>query len=274
MPLTFHEAAEALRCHHCGHREKLPTRCPACHSPRIKHFGAGTESVQAALGELFPDARSIRWDRDTASHHRDHDAILTRFATRDSDVLIGTQMIAKGLDLPAVTLVGVLNADVGLALPDFRAAERTFQLLTQVLGRAGRGQLPGRGIIQTYQPDQMAIQAAARQDYDAFYSTEIESRRELGYPPFRRLARLLIRQRSAPQAQREAEQAARLLGTRIRQMQLDATSLIGPAPCFFSKLEGYYRWHVLVRSPEPAVVFEGMDLARNWYLDIDPLDVL
>lgn len=274
MPLTYHEAAEMLRCHHCGHREGLPTRCPACRSPRIKHFGAGTESVQAALGELFPDARSIRWDRDTASHHRDHDAILTRFAARDSDVLIGTQMIAKGLDLPAVTLVGVLNADVGLALPDFRAAERTFQLLTQVLGRAGRGQLPGRGIIQTYQPDQMAIQAASRQDCEAFYNAEIESRRELGYPPFRRLARLLIRQRSAPQAQREAEQAARLLTTRIRQMQLDATSLIGPAPCFFSKLEGYYRWHILVRSPEPATVFDGMDLARNWYLDIDPLDVL
>ncbi len=274
MPLTYHEPEYTLRCHHCGYRQQPVYRCPICDSRRIKHFGAGTETVQAELGRLFPEGRSIRWDRDTASHHREHDAILTRFASRDADVLIGTQMIAKGLDLPGVTLVGVLNADVGLALPDFRAGERTFQLLTQVIGRAGRGRQPGLGIIQTYQPDHPAIQAAASHDYAAFYRREISQRRELGYPPFRRLARLLIRHRSAPHAQREAERAASLIRARIHELKLDGTTIIGPAPCFFGKLEGYYRWHVLVRSPDPAAPFQGMDLAQGWYLDMDPLDVL
>ncbi|MBN2472354.1 MAG: primosomal protein N', partial [Anaerolineae bacterium] len=176
MPLTYHETPNILQCHHCGTRRPPPTRCPACKSTRIKHFGAGTETVQAALRDIFPDAQSIRWDRDTASHHRDHDAILQRFANREASVLIGTQMIAKGLDLPGVTLVGVLNADVGLALPDFRARERTFQLLTQVVGRAGRGIEPGRGVIQSYQPDDLAIQAAAEHDYEAFYTGEIPQR--------------------------------------------------------------------------------------------------
>ncbi len=274
MTLTFHQAADALRCHYCGHRQPSPRRCPSCHSHRIKHFGAGTESVQAALGQHFPNARSIRWDRDTASHHRDHDAILTRFANRDADVLIGTQMIAKGLDLPGVTLVGVLNADVGLALPDFRAGERTFQLLTQVVGRAGRSVQPGRGIIQTYQPEHPAIQAAAGHDYATYYQITLAQRRELGYPPFRRLARLLIRNTSAPQAQREAERAAGLIRARIRDLKLDGTTLIGPAPCFYGKLEGYYRWQVIVRSSDPVAPFRSMDLAKGWHLDIDALDVL
>lgn len=274
MPMTFHEINNALQCHHCGERRPPPTACPACRSRRIKHFGAGTEAVQTALGDLLPDAQSIRWDRDTASHHRDHDTILRRFANREASVLIGTQMIAKGLDLPGVTLVGVLNADVGLALPDFRARERTFQLLTQVLGRAGRGLEPGRGILQTYQPDDVAIQAAAEHDYRTFYAGEVTERRMLGYPPYRRLARLLIRNRSAPQAQREAERAASLIKVRLRDLQLDATTLIGPAPCFFSKLEGHYRWHILLRSADPVAPFRDMDLGQGWHLDIDPLEVL
>ena len=274
MPLTYHQADNALRCHHCGYHQPPPDHCPQCSSRRIKHFGAGTEAVQAALGQLFPAVRSLRWDRDTVSHHRDHDAVLTRFANWEGDVLIGTQMIAKGLDLPGVTLVGVLNADVGLALPDFRASERTFQLLTQVVGRAGRARQPGRGIIQTYRPDHVAIRAAAHHDYAAFYAHEIAERRDLGYPPFRRLARLLIRQRSAPQAQREAQRAAQILRGRIRDLKLDGTTLIGPAPCFYGKLEGYYRWHVLVRSADPAAAFQDLDLAKGWHLDIDPLEVL
>ncbi len=274
MPLTYSEVTEALRCHHCGYRQPVLHQCPNCQGRRIRHFGAGTETVQTALGELFPNARSIRWDRDTASRHRDHDAILTRFAARDADVLIGTQMISKGLDLPDVTLVGVLNADLGLALPDFRAQERTFQLLTQVVGRAGRREQPGVGIIQTYRPDESAIQAAARHDYSAFYQGEIARRRDLAYPPFRRLARLLIQHHNASLAQREAERAGLILRERIRFLGLDATSIIGPAPCFFGKLEGMYRWHVMVRSPDPRIVFDGLDLAKGWYLDLDPLEVL
>ncbi|MBN1966366.1 MAG: primosomal protein N', partial [Anaerolineae bacterium] len=279
MPLTYHAGSSRrpeahLHCHHCGYRRGPIHPCPACGSKRIKHFGAGTEAVQAALGEQFPAARSIRWDRDTASHYEQHDVILTRFASREADVLIGTQMIAKGLDLPGVTLVGVLNADVGLALPDFRAGERTFQLLTQVVGRAGRALQPGHGIIQTYQPEHVAIRAASQHDDAAFYSHEIGNRRELGYPPFRRLARLLIRHTHASQAQRDATHAANLLQARVRELRLADTQVIGPTPCFFSKLEGHYRWHVIVRGADPAAPFRGMDLGKGWHLDIDPLEVL
>jgi len=274
MPLTYHQEGDTMRCHHCGFRAQPPHVCPSCRGRRIKHFGAGTETVQQALGDLFPQARSIRWDRDTAAGHRAHEVILTRFANRDADVLIGTQMVAKGIDLPGVTLVGVLNADVGIALPDFRAAERTFQLLTQVVGRAGRADQPGRGIIQTYQPDHPAIQAAARHDTAGFYAREIKARRDLGYPPFRRFARLVIYNASAPQAQKDAERAAGMLRARIAELKLDGTELIGPAPCFFGKLEGLYRWHVLVRSADPAAPFRGLDLPKGWHLDVDPLDVL
>ncbi|GAB4576238.1 MAG: hypothetical protein Kow0077_31710 [Anaerolineae bacterium] len=273
-PMTLHTTSNALQCHHCGRRQPVPVVCPECKSRRIRHFGAGTESVQAALAERFPGVRSIRWDRDTASHHRQHDLILQRFADREASVLIGTQMIAKGLDLPGVTLVGVLNADTSLALPDFRAREHTFQLLTQVIGRAGRGLEPGRGIIQSYQPDNSAIQAAAQHDARKFYAEELRARRELGYPPYRRLARLLIRNKSAPRAEDEAERAARILRRRIHEQGLDATQIIGPAPCFFARLEGYYRWHVLVRSPDPTLAFRGMDIAAGWYLDLDPQEVL
>jgi primosomal protein N' (replication factor Y) (superfamily II helicase) len=183
-------------------------------------------------------------------------------------------MIAKGLDLPLVTLVGVVSADVGLNLPDFRATERTFQLLTQVAGRAGRGLLGGQVILQTYQPDNPAIRYAAEHDTDGFYASEVTARREMGYPPFRRLARVLLTDSIEARARDMAERAAEILQSRLDLLALRQTTLIGPAPCFFSRLNRQYRWQVLVRGPDPAQVFAEFDLPREWTVMIDPMDVL
>ena len=273
-PLTYHRHDEALRCHQCGHQQPQPRACPQCASPRIRFFGAGTQQVEAALVEQFPTARALRWDADTAADPVQHEAFLTRFIEGQADVLVGTQMIAKGLDLPMVTLVGVVSADVGLNLPDFRAAERTFQVLTQVAGRAGRGLLGGRVILQTYQPDNYAIAAAAGHDFAGFYRRELIYRRELGYPPFRRLARIVFRYASDSQARAEAERAAKFLRTRIESLNLSGIQLIGPAPCFFHRVADVFRWHLLLRGPNPALALEGIDFTRGWHIDLDPVDVL
>jgi primosomal protein N' (replication factor Y) len=248
--------------------------CPQCHSSRIKFFGAGTQEVEATVRKLFPSARSLRWDADTASKPDQHDVILQRFVNRDADILIGTQMIAKGLDLPLVTLVGVVSADMGLALPDFRANERIFQLLMQVAGRAGRGLLGGKVILQTYQPEHYVIEAAAKHDYAGFYAREIGYRREMGYPPFRRLARILFRFDKAVKAQSEAERAAILLKDRLEQLEMTGTEIIGPAPCFFDRVDRQYRWQILLRGPNPQQALENFHSVPGWYIDIDPLDLL
>lgn len=271
-PLTYHSAREELLCHHCGYRRRPPQACPACGSERIRHFGAGTQRIETELGELAPGARSVRWDRDTTRARGSHDLILAHFAAHRADVLIGTQMIAKGLDLPLVTLVGVISADTGLHLPDFRAAERTFQVLTQVAGRAGRGLLGGRVILQTFNPDHYAITAAAGHDYEAFYQAEIRHRRELGYPPFRRLARLLYRHTSEEKARLEAERMAAALRARIASAEGPA-DLIGPAPCFFRRIRGDYRWHIILRASDPTPLLPE-ELPRGWTTDIDPVSLL
>ncbi len=184
-PLTYHGPRHALICHYCGHTQGHFETCPDCGSKRIKHFGQGTELIEAAVQSEFPTARTIRWDRDTATGREAHEFILQHFSDRHADILIGTQMIAKGLDLPQVTLVGIISADTALGLPDFRAGERTFQMLTQVAGRAGRGVLGGRVVLQSYLPDHYAIRAAASHDYEQFYRQEIAYRRDQAYPPFR-----------------------------------------------------------------------------------------
>lgn len=273
-PLTFHREGEALRCHRCGFQGAPPKVCPECSSRRIRYFGAGTQQIEAAMHEEFPKARTLRWDADTASNPETHEMFLQRFIDRKADVLIGTQMVAKGLDLPMVTLVGVVSADMGLNLPDFRAGERTFQLLTQVAGRAGRGLLGGKVILQTYEPSHYAIQMAAHHDFANFYDTEIASRREMGYPPFRRLARIIFRDESETRARAEAESAASGLRARIAKLGLTATELIGPAPCFFSRVNRIYRWHIILRSPDPTEVLRGWEMPRNWHVDLDPVDVL
>nr|MCU0514615.1 primosomal protein N' [Anaerolineae bacterium] len=274
MPLTYHREGAALRCHHCGSTQPAPEVCPDCASRRVKYFGAGTQQVEEALRALFPPVRCLRWDADTADAPAKHEALLAQFSAHEADVLIGTQMIAKGLDVPLVTLVGVVNADPGLALPDFRAGERVFQVLTQVAGRAGRGGPGGQVILQTYQPEHPCLVAAAGHDYAAFYSREIAARRALGYPPFRRLARLLIQHTHPVQAQREAEEAAGLLQARLHLPAAGDSALIGPAPCFFTRVDRHYRWQVLLRSPDPLPLLRDLPLRPGWTLDIDPLEVL
>ncbi len=274
VPLTYHQYDERMRCHLCGYASQPRRMCPQCDSRRIKYFGAGTQHVEQELRRLFPQARVLRWDADTARTPRAHEDLLQSFMDRQADVLIGTQMVAKGLDLPLVTLVGVVNADVGLGLPDFRAGERTFQVLTQVAGRAGRGLLGGKAIYQTYQPEHYVIQAAAAHDYEGFYAQEIEKRREMGYPPFRRLVRILLQFQSETKAHAEAERAAELLRRQIAQLGLTATEIIGPAPCFFAKINNVYRWHILLRGPDPIHALAGVTIPHGWYVDIDPVDVL
>lgn len=274
MPLTYHRMGDSLRCHRCGFEQSPPSSCPVCQSKRIKFFGAGTQQVEQALIDMFPKVRVVRWDSDTAQSAQAHEAILQRFIDRKADIMIGTQLVAKGLDLPLVTLVGVVSADIGLALPDFRAAERTFQVLTQVAGRAGRGLLGGRVVLQTYQPEHYAIQAASHHDYVGFYNQEIEHLREIGYPPFRRLARILFRFPNETKARSEAQRAAAILRQRIQELNLTGTEIIGPAPCFFPKEANVFRWHLLVRSPDPTVALRDLDIPRGWYVDIDPVEVL
>jgi primosomal protein N' (replication factor Y) len=272
MPLTYHTAQKALLCHHCGYHRQLPSTCPNCGSVRIKQFGAGTQRIEQDLLELFPNARTLRWDRDTTRSKGAHQIILAHFATHRADVLIGTQMIAKGLDLPLVTLVGVVSADVGLNLPDFRAAERTFQTLIQVAGRAGRSLLGGRVILQTYQPDHYVILNSAKHDYQAFYQQEIRHRKDLGFPPYRRLTRLIYRHTSLSSARKEAKRLADVLRQRMAQSEM-AADLIGPVPCFYQRLRGDYRWQLVLRATDPASLIPD-NLTQGWIIDVDPVSLL
>lgn len=284
-PLTYHgdpasparqanQGPEMLVCHQCNRRYPIPTICPECGSKRIRYFGAGTQRVEEAVNLEFPTARTLRWDRDVTGAKGSHDAILSRFVAHEADILIGTQMIAKGLDLPLVTLVGVVAADVGLFLPDIRASERTFQLLTQVAGRAGRSALGGEVIVQTYHPDHYAVVAASNHDYEGFYREEMSFRRQQMYPPLRRLARLVVYHGQRAKAQAEAQSAADLLRAEISARSLPDVDLIGPAPCFFARQRGEWRWQVVVRSPDPVALLRGVGLGRGWRVDVDPVDLL
>ncbi|MDQ7025001.1 MAG: primosomal protein N' [Anaerolineae bacterium] len=274
MPMTYHRHGEAMRCHHCNHQQAVPTACPDCGSRRIRYFGAGTQQVEAELKKQFPTAKTVRWDADTAHKPDLHESILAKFISGEANVMVGTQMIAKGLDIPLVTLVGVISADPGLALPDFRANERAFQLLTQVAGRAGRGILGGEVILQTYQPKHASIVAAAHHDYERFYNAEIDARRDMGYPPFRKLGRVLVHNQHPIEAQRQIEDAAAKLRHIISENQLTDTHLIGPTPCFFSRIDKHYRWHILVRSADPLAALSHLQTRSGWYIDINPVDVL
>jgi len=274
MPLTFHAGEDALLCHHCSRRQPNPDRCPDCSGSRIRYFGLGTERVEAVVREMFPDARPLRWDLDTARARGSHALFLQQFVEGRADVLVGTQMIAKGLDLPRVTLVGVVSADTALYLPDFRAAERTFQLLMQVAGRAGRSPLGGQVILQTYNPDLPVIRAAAAHDYASFYRDELAARREGRYPPFKRLARLIFAGSGAERARRQAERMAKMLKTHVARRGEPGVEIVGPAPCFYRKLRGQQRWHILVRADEPEALLRPITLPLGWRVDVDPIDWL
>ena len=274
LPLTFHRIGSALVCHHCGRTEAQPNSCPQCGSDRIKYFGLGTEQLERLIQQQWPDSRTVRWDSDTTGGRDSHEQLLASFVNHEADILVGTQMIAKGLDLPLVTLVGVISADVSLGLPDFGTGERTFQILTQVAGRAGRGLLGGRVVVQTYKPEHYAIQAAADHDYVSFYLEEIRFRTQHSYPPFRRLAKLLLVDPINERGRRKAEQLAASLRQHCRDKTLGATEIVGPAPPFFNRIDGRYRWQILVRSPDPVRLLKDFPVPRPWLVDIDPVSAL
>jgi len=249
VSLTYHRGGGTqLRCHYCDFRAPLPSFCPTCGSAELRLEGVGTQKVEHALEEQFPGVRVIRMDVDTTGWKGAHDELVQRFRQGEAQVLLGTQMVAKGLDFPQVTLVGVISADTGMHLPDFRAAERTFQLLTQVAGRAGRGQVPGEVVIQTLLPEGAALQAAARQDFVAFAGPELEERREAAFPPFTRLAAFLWQGPEEEAVAQAACEGARCLG----QASASPTALLGPAPAPLARLRGRYRWQALLRGASAA----------------------
>jgi primosomal protein N' (replication factor Y) len=273
-PLTYHAAENTLRCHHCGYQRQLPRQCPSCGSDHIRQLGTGTEQVEGALKKLLPGVRAIRWDRDTTRTKGAHWQIMEDFSAHRADILIGTQMLAKGLDLPLVTLVGVVLADSGLYLPDYRAPERTFQLLTQVAGRAGRSPLGGRVILQTYDPEHYVIRAAAHHDYWDFYQQELEYRRELGYPPYTRLVRLEVRSPEASSAESEAKTYAGVLKGWIVSEGYRATRLVGPVPAYYQKIRGEYRWQILLKGPDPVSLLRDHPPGGDWAIEVDPPTIL
>ncbi len=274
VTLTHHLAEDALVCHQCHHKTPVPQACPRCLSRQIKFLGLGTQKLEQAAGAAFPRARLLRWDSDVTRHKDSHEEILGKFRAHRADILIGTQMVAKGLDLPSVTLVGVVIADTSLNLPDFRAGERTFQLLSQVAGRAGRGVLGGQVIIQTYSPEHYAVQAAAKHDYAAFYAREITYRRQLGNPPFSRLALLTYRHTNDAFCQREAERMRDRLAAERDAGEIDDLGLIGPAPAFIHRLRSRFRWQLILRGTGLSAFLAQVPLPQGWTVDIDPVSLL
>lgn len=273
--LTYHASDDLMVCHYCGYRAKQVESCPNCHSDKIRFFGLGTQRVEEAVTAMFPQARTLRWDWDTTRQKGSHHIFLQHFVEGRANVMVGTQMVAKGLDLPLVTLVGVISADTALYLPDFRAAERSFQLLMQVAGRAGRSPLGGKVVVQTYNPDQVAIEAAANHDYEGFYQMELAFRREQHYPPFKRLALLLYTGPGPDRSAHAARELAERLRRHVERQGLPAVEVIGPTPSFVRRVRNQYRWQLLVRAHNPAAVIRPLlPLPRGWKIDIDPVTLL
>ncbi len=274
VALTYHSVERTLACHRCHYTLPVPQTCPECSGRRLKFLGIGTQRVEDEMKGLFPGSKFLRWDRDVVTKRHAHEELLDTFRGGRADVLIGTQMIAKGLDIPQVTLAGIISADMGLNLPDFRAGERTFQLLSQVAGRAGRGVKAGRVIIQTYSPENYAIHAAAKHDYLGFYEQEIEYRRRYKYPPFGQFTRLVYTHTNDERCRREAERmSCAILDEKEKSGMVDL-SLIGPVPAFAARVRGQYRWQLIVRGANVAGFLSGMDLPRGWTVDVDPVGIV
>ena len=279
MTVHGHAARAHARCHYCDHRDRVPTTCPECAAPYLEHLGVGTERIEHDLRERFPEARIGRVDRDTVSTRGSLTTLLGRFARRELDLLVGTQMIAKGHDFPAVTLVGVVSADVGLGLPDFRAAERTFQLITQVVGRAGRGERAGEAVVQTFFPTHYAVKCGCAQDYATFAARELEFRTALRYPPITALVNVVVRGSTAEQAMTDA-------GTLARHVARDtggkAIAILGPAPAPLAKLRGEHRAQFFVKGGDRAAMRAAVrralaafpSVARRAVVDVDPVSML
>jgi primosomal protein N' (replication factor Y) len=271
-PLVYHQAGTTLRCHHCGRAWPPATRCPECRSPRIRYLGGGTERVEHEVRARFPRLRTGRLDRDIAERKGATERVLDAFAAGSLDVLVGTSLVAKGLDIPEVTLVGVVSADVALNLPDERAAERTYQLLAQAVGRVGRGDRPGHAFIQTYLPDHPAIRAVADGDPSAFIDDELGRRSRYGSPPFGRLVKLTV----ALTEREDAERAARDMADRLRARADEEgrrEAVLGPVPAFVARRAGRWRFHVVLRGPDPLGLLGG-DPGEPWSVDVDPESLL
>jgi primosomal protein N' (replication factor Y) len=281
VSLTFHQASRLLRCHHCNFLRAAPSVCRDCGAPLVGYLGIGTERVETEVATRFPQARLLRMDRDTTTRKGSHARLLESFRNEQADILIGTQMIAKGLDFPRVTLVGVIIADTALSLPDFRAAERTFQLLAQVSGRAGRGGPAGKVLIQTYQPDHYAVVAAAGVDYESFWKKEARMRRQLPYPPYTHLVNIVSASPDEAQAQHKIREVGQALSQTLAER--GGTQLIGPAPCPLAKLKDHYRWHLLLRDrSKPRLHRLLQDTFDQWpisqraglVVDVDPTSLM
>ena len=271
IPLTYHFDSNSLVCHRCNYKTKPPQICPNCFSRRIRYLGIGTEKLSEEAQSMFPQARLLRWDSDVTQKKNSHQDILNKFRNHEADILIGTQMVAKGLDLPLVTLVGIVIADTSLNLPDFRAGERTFQLLSQVAGRAGRGQSGGQVVIQTYNPSHYAIQAAARHDYKAFYEQEIKFRKQLKEPPFIQLASLTFAHTNDNRCHEEAEKTAKHIFEERDSKGIPDLSLVGPAPAFIHRLRGRYHWQIILRGSDLSTFLKNLPFPQGWMIDIDPV---
>ncbi len=255
ISLTVHRRINRLLCHYCGHRQQIIEACPTCEALALESLGTGTEAVENGLRQAFPGRVIDRMDMDTTGGKWSHHEILDRLRTRSTDILVGTQMIAKGLDFPEVVLVGVVNADTGMNLPDFRATERTFQLLAQVAGRTGRGERGGEVFIQTFAPDHPAIKAAVKHDYLRFAERELEVRALAGYPPFVRLVNVIFSGRNERVVESWAESAAEFIQGLIVSKKLAARlEAVGPAPCAIEKIRGRYRWHLILKSRSRTVL--------------------
>jgi primosomal protein N' (replication factor Y) len=280
VTLTFHRRDRRMLCHYCSHAEKVPTVCPKCQSDHIQFLGVGSEKVEEELHREFPTARIARMDRDTVSGKRHFETILHGFREGNFDILVGTQMIAKGHDIPNVTLVGVVSADIGLGLPDFRSAERTFQLLTQVAGRSGRGNLTGKVLVQTINPDHYAIRLAALQDFQAFYEKELQFRKMMRYPPFSALANILVRSEKQEDALRMSAELGHLLTPAPENVKV-----MGPAEAPVSRIKAEFRYQILIKTPSRKVLNQTLQRVRQhaleskWsataiVIDVDPLTLL
>ena len=276
-PLNYHGLQDRLVCHYCGRSTKTQTHCPSCKGPHIRYLGLGTQRVVEEVEKIF-GVKALLWDRDTTTRAGEHTELLESFARGDFQVLVGTQMIAKGLDLPQVTLVGAMLADLGLFVPDFRAGERGFQLLYQVAGRAGRGEKPGLAIVQTYHPEHYAIQAAARQEFGPFYEMEIGYRKTFRNPPFSQLAKMSYQHTNPIHARNSALDFVEKFRSFLKELGITEIDIIGPAPGYPPRLRGKNRWQALIRVPNGCQI-SIQDLVRqfqphpDWVIDIDPMTV-
>jgi primosomal protein N' (replication factor Y) len=284
LPMIWHTQTSTLNCHYCGRTTSFPDECPKCGSDALKNSGAGTQKIEILIKELFKDARIERIDSDILSKKNSHIEVLDRFQKGEIDILIGTQMIAKGLDNPNVTLVGVIAADASFNLPDFRASERGFQLLTQVAGRSGRGQLAGSVVFQTYNPDFYAFESAKEQNYTEFYQTEIQAREEFDYPPFSQIIRVVLSAENNFRAEKSAQEIALRLNTIIdKQGVSERLIVLGPSPCIIEKIKGMHRFQIIIKNKmdEKGHSFLSKFLNQitmpkdiRYTIDVDPIDIL